>query len=444
MSSIPTKQIDGDVAVGRNVSAGGDANIQGNARVGHDLIVEGWLEAKNIKGVNKGLFASAAALREAYPQPHDGWFAGVSASEADITALGLTVQQGKALFRMYVGSGGDWVCEPINKLYEIVVDNVQVNNLREDLSTLQGKHEALEKRVDAHDTEISGIKTQQTTLGNTVNNNTSSINTLKGRVDGHDTSIAKNAADIKAINDSKGAAGGIAPLNESGRIPARFIPGAMDDVKEFDGFVSNVTVQAISIVGNVSVMFNSTTGCFIGANLRTLHLQYANNWDSADGYGEVSLNGRIPEKDKVYVDRTTNKTYRWSGSQMVVIGSDLALGETSSTAFPGDRGARLETQLDDALTDINRLYTEFDSRTQDIGILPFDGVWDGTTTAPRFGVWFCPNDENGAGFRTFGGSDFYGLPEEYYNSDSQGNIGQIYRCDDMLYRIISKLAISSL
>ena len=43
-ASIPTKQIDGDVAVGRNVSAGGDANIQGNARIGHDLIVEGWLE----------------------------------------------------------------------------------------------------------------------------------------------------------------------------------------------------------------------------------------------------------------------------------------------------------------------------------------------------------------------------------------------------------------
>ena len=100
MSSIPTKQIDGDVAVGRNVSAGGDANIQGNARIGHDLIVEGWLEAKNIKGVNKGLFASVAALREAYPQPHDGWFAGVSASDKDIADLELTVQQGKALFRI--------------------------------------------------------------------------------------------------------------------------------------------------------------------------------------------------------------------------------------------------------------------------------------------------------------------------------------------------------
>lgn len=105
---------------------------------------------------------------------------------------------------MYVGSGGDWVCEPINKLYEIVVDNEQVDNLREDLSTLRGQHESLEKRVDAHDTEISGIKTQQTTLGNGINTNTGNIATLKGRVDVHDSSISKNAAAIKSITDSKG------------------------------------------------------------------------------------------------------------------------------------------------------------------------------------------------------------------------------------------------
>lgn len=139
MSSIPTKQIDGDVAVGRNVSAGGNANIQGNARVGHDLVVEGWLEAKNIKGVNKGLFATVAALREAYPQPHDGWFAGVSASDKDIADLGLTVQQGKALFRMYIGSGGDWVCEPLNKLYEIVVDDEFRSELYSMYENLIGK-----------------------------------------------------------------------------------------------------------------------------------------------------------------------------------------------------------------------------------------------------------------------------------------------------------------
>ncbi|AZN67012.1 hypothetical protein DX910_00475 [Acinetobacter haemolyticus] len=46
-----------------------------------------------------------------------------------------------------------------------------------------------------------------------------------------------------------------------------------------------------------------------------------------------------PESGKIYVDTTTNKTYRWSGSIYVEIGGGgVALGETSSTAYRGDRG----------------------------------------------------------------------------------------------------------
>mgnify|MGYP003048402743 CR=1 FL=1 len=75
MSTIPTKQIDGDVAVGRNVSAGGNVNIQGNTRIGHNLNVEGWLDAKNIKGPNKGVFRTLAQLQEVYPIPEPGWYA---------------------------------------------------------------------------------------------------------------------------------------------------------------------------------------------------------------------------------------------------------------------------------------------------------------------------------------------------------------------------------
>lgn len=45
-----------------------------------------------------------------------------------------------------------------------------------------------------------------------------------------------------------------------------------------------------------------------------------------------------PETGKIYVDTNKNITYRWSGSLYVPIGSDLALGETESTAYRGDRG----------------------------------------------------------------------------------------------------------
>lgn len=44
------------------------------------------------------------------------------------------------------------------------------------------------------------------------------------------------------------------------------------------------------------------------------------------------------EAGKIYVDTTTNKTYRWSGSNYVEISASLALGTTSSTAFRGDYG----------------------------------------------------------------------------------------------------------
>ena len=45
-----------------------------------------------------------------------------------------------------------------------------------------------------------------------------------------------------------------------------------------------------------------------------------------------------PESGKIYVDTSTNLTYRWSGTQYIEISKSLALGETSSTAYYGDKG----------------------------------------------------------------------------------------------------------
>lgn len=47
----------------------------------------------------------------------------------------------------------------------------------------------------------------------------------------------------------------------------------------------------------------------------------------------------LAESGKIYVDTTTNKCYRWSGSTYVEIGGGgVALGETSATAHRGDHG----------------------------------------------------------------------------------------------------------
>ena len=44
------------------------------------------------------------------------------------------------------------------------------------------------------------------------------------------------------------------------------------------------------------------------------------------------------ESGKIYIAQDTNKTYRWSGTGYAEISESLALGETSSTAYRGDRG----------------------------------------------------------------------------------------------------------
>ena len=69
------------------------------------------------------------------------------------------------------------------------------------------------------------------------------------------------------------------------------------------------------------------------------------------------------ETGKIYVDKETNKTYRWSGSSYVEISASLALGETAQTAFAGDRGKALEDKVsaleaaDAALGDLAALDT---------------------------------------------------------------------------------------
>ena len=97
-----------------------------------------------------------------------------------------------------------------------------------------------------------------------------------------------NASDVGAIALSlKGAVNGVAELDANGKVPSAQLPSYVDDVLEYDKQSSF-----------------PTTG----------------------------------EAGKIYIAKDTNKTYRWSGSAYVEISASLALGETSSTAYRGDRG----------------------------------------------------------------------------------------------------------
>lgn len=73
--SIFKNDIQGNANISRNANIGSHATIGGNMTVGHNVTVKGWLDAPNIKGPLKGLYASVASLEAAYPFPEPGWFA---------------------------------------------------------------------------------------------------------------------------------------------------------------------------------------------------------------------------------------------------------------------------------------------------------------------------------------------------------------------------------
>ena len=62
-------------------------------------------------------------------------------------------------------------------------------------------------------------------------------------------------------------------------------------------------------------------------------------------YGTLSTFPVTGETDKIYVAQDTNLTYRWSGTRYVEISQSIALGETSTTAYPGNKGKANEEAI---------------------------------------------------------------------------------------------------
>ena len=111
------------------------------------------------------------------------------------------------------------------------------------------------------------------------------------------------ASEVGAIASTlKGSINGVAELDAAGKVPSSQLPSFVDDVIEV-----------------------------------------------AD-YDHLPITG---ESGKIYVTLDTNKTYRWTGSGYAEISESLALGETSATAYRGDRGKTaydhaIETKLSTA------------------------------------------------------------------------------------------------
>lgn len=163
---------------------------------------------------------------------------------------------------------------------------------------------------------VTYVKSQRTAIDG-------SINSVSGRVTTLET--WKNGI------GNKGAANGVASLDSGGKIPASQLPAGYDNVDMLQSFV---TTNPSSNMQIGQKFYNTTTKKIFTATSATTGVETA-----------------VEGGDKIYINITENKSYRWTGATMVAVGdgSGVALGTTSSTAFRGDYG--------------NTLYTNFGSGT---------------------------------------------------------------------------------
>lgn len=163
---------------------------------------------------------------------------------------------------------------------------------------------------------VTYVKSQRTAING-------SINAVSGRVTTLET--WKNGI------GNKNQANGVAGLDASGKISASQLPAGYDNVDMLQSFV---TTNPSSNMKIGQKFYNTTTKKIFTATSATTGVETA-----------------VEGGDKIYINITENKSYRWTGATMVAVGdgSGVALGTTSSTAFRGDYG--------------NTLYTNFGSGT---------------------------------------------------------------------------------
>lgn len=116
---------------------------------------------------------------------------------------------------------------------------------------------------------------------------------------------------------------------------SEYMPSYVDDVLEFTNTVAAPTVGTGSAGEGSEVYYDTTNKVFVWKNSSGSY--FANGLDG-DNYGTAAAKGRTPYGGKIFVNKGNNKTYRWSGSDLVVISETLALGNSSGTAFRGDLG----------------------------------------------------------------------------------------------------------
>lgn len=161
----------------------------------------------------------------------------------------------------------------------------QIEDLKEADSNLSNRIDNLDDKIDK---EIADREAEIDRIENKFDGVTDKLeDALQKEIEDRkagDTTITNS---LNAFISTKGQPGGLAELDSTGKVPAAQLPSYVDDVLEY----------------STKAQFPQT--------------------------GETG---------KIYVAKDTNLTYRWTGTQYLEISQSLALGETPSTAYPGDKG----------------------------------------------------------------------------------------------------------
>lgn len=161
----------------------------------------------------------------------------------------------------------------------------QIEDLKEADSNINNRIDDLDDKIDK---EIADREAEIDRIENKFDGVTDKLEeALQKEIEDRkagDTTITNS---LNAFISTKGQPGGLAELDSTGKVPAAQLPSYVDDVLEF----------------STKAQFPQT--------------------------GETG---------KIYVAKDTNLTYRWTGTQYLEISQSLALGETPSTAYPGDKG----------------------------------------------------------------------------------------------------------
>lgn len=305
----------------------------------------------------------------------------------------------------YEDSEGQNTAERVGKM---LVDIIEATDsaLTTEAQQRESKDNALQTTLNSTTIIAGNANTTANEAKAAAANAAALAGTAKTAADKAQTTADEAKTQAVATHNSIGQPNGIAPLDANAKVPAANLPGFVDDVIEFNAMVSGVTSQRASIGKSSTdrgcmVVYDTVANRFLLAvsNLQVSEngdwdavlrpkrvtaispkieaatpsiliddfwnidkgevaikievFTYYNNWLDAESFGEgVDIDGRIPDAGKIYTCTSNNKTFRWSGSELITIGSDLALGETAGTAYPGDKG---KAAYDQAIENRNRL-----------------------------------------------------------------------------------------